>query len=115
MPACLAASISSVPGGAVTGLPSMVRVTVVAVVVSAMKLPGEPLLSRGNGAFLIWARAELHVLVELVPELLQDTDRRHGGSVAQGTQGLAQDVVRNVQRRIGVASDAGAAVEALEQ
>src|SRR5258706_16138111 len=86
MPAWRAASIISVPLGAWTGLPSIVRVT--------------------RSGMLDHHRFGNNILVKIAGEFLDDGDRRHGGGVAQRAEGAAQHVLRKLAQQCGVLASA---------
>src|SRR5579885_784648 len=107
MPARLAASMTSVPGGACTGFPSIVRFTK-----SAMER-----LSRHHelAGLLVRAGLAVQMVLELVVKLLHNRHRGHGRGVAQRAEGPAEHVLGQVADQRDIAPLAHAVVEALEQ
>src|SRR5690349_5798091 len=108
MPAARHASISSVPAGTVTFLPSTVRFT------SAMNS-----LSCALGAHQLDQRLRLRrrwicpdVLLELVAEFFEEADHRHGRGVAERAEGAPQHVFGEVAHIVDVLRGAVALVEA---
>src|ERR1700761_8219832 len=130
------ASISRVPAGAVSFLPSTVKVTSAMVYCpfrrgSRVEIRGCPLkpksgshgalrvlllISSGIGQGLLMevgvgARFAVEMVFEFVAELVHESDGRHGRCVSQGTEGPAQHVLRQVTNVVDILGDAGSGVE----
>src|ERR1700691_1829441 len=110
MPTVLQASISSVPAGAVTFLPSTVSVT------SAM---GD--LVRKNGElfdcafFFVRAWLPIQMIFEFLAELLHERDSRHRRRIAQRTEGPPQHVLRQILHVVDIFHHAAAAMKASQR
>src|ERR1039457_5692330 len=139
MPTVLAASITRVWGGTLTGRPPMVRL-----ISSGMG----PRLRRGMGRIAPWAnrvqpsnsngrnwwqspvctsgssyghraftvlvgaRFAIQMILEFLPELLHDGDGRHSGGIAQGTERPAQHIPRDIADQVDIGARALPIVEA---
>src|SRR5208337_883319 len=64
---------------------------------------------------LVGAMPQLQALLKLVPELLDDADRRQRGRVTQRAKRLAQDVIRDIQQRVGIFRQPTLVVKSIEQ
>src|SRR6266568_3034871 len=96
MPTCLAALISSVPGAACTGLPSMVRFMREAI---RNVRRSSLLVSRScerQLMFMLEGSGARQMGFEFVPEFFDEGHHGHGGGVAEGAKGAAEHVLRNV-------------------
>src|ERR1700690_712896 len=106
MPTVLHASISSVPAGAVTFLPSTVSVT------SAMgKLVRENWLFFRHARLFVWARPAFQMVFKLFAELLHKRNSRHRGRIAQRTERPPQHVLRKILHVVDVLHHAAAGVK----
>src|ERR1035441_10228580 len=74
------------------------------------RLPTCPTMrsSYGHRAFtvLVGARFAVQVVLEFLPELLHDGDGRHGGGIAQGAEGAAQHVPRDIADQVDIGARA---------
>src|SRR5579883_3671903 len=129
MPTVFAASMTSVPGAACTARPSIVRFTRSAIEIRIQETgvrsqnagpPDSCLLtpvslpsnSHQRAMLLVRARLSVQMIFKFVPELLHDRDRRHGRGIAQGAEGAAEHVLRDVADQVDVVLRAAAFVEA---
>src|SRR5580692_5113488 len=105
------ASISRVPAGAVSFLPSTVKVT------SAM----DSYLCRSCAAkcrfrlVRVGTGFAVQVVFKLLAKLVNEGDGGHGGCVAQGAEGAAQHVLRQITNIVDIFGHAAARVEASER
>src|SRR5262245_27717716 len=91
MPTLLQASMSSVPAGAVTFLPSTVRFTSG---IGNLVCEHWKLLDRSF--FFVGAGSPFQMVLELFSKLLHERDRGHGRSIAEWTESSAQHVLGKV-------------------
>src|SRR5450631_4253911 len=108
MPALRHASMSSVPAGAVSFLPSTVKVT------SAIRLQ-RPL---HHGQFYMFserARFAVQVIFKLFAEFLHKAQRGHCGRIAQWSEGAAHHVLGQVLNVIDVFRRSKSCMEARER
>src|ERR1700675_4422067 len=136
MPTRLQASISSVPAGAVTFLPSTVSVTSAIFVAPASRrqsvvrvarallpatafLGGDKALSGHHrfhrALFFIRARPAFQMILKLFAELFHERDRRHRRRIAQRTKRPAQHVLREILHVIDILFHAAAAMESSQR
>src|SRR5215207_5759270 len=108
MPACLAASMSSMPLGATTGRSSIVRLTVSDV----GEVTPRPPRSVSRSPRVERACPAVDVLLVLGAELFDRRDHGAGRKVAEGAQDLAADLARQRQQQIQVAGHAAAGLDA---
>src|SRR6266496_2076723 len=102
MPTVLAASITSIPGGACTSLPSIVSLTTSAMNSASPRLRVEK-PSRRYHLPLVRTGFPIQMVLKLVPELLHNRNCRHGGRVAQRAERPAEHVLGNIADQIDVA------------
>src|SRR5688572_12204540 len=96
MPTRLAASISSVPAGACTARPSMVKFTESGIKCYQFSHRG------GNSAQFSF---------KLIAELLDDRDSGQRGGIPKRTEGSAEHVLREFANKIDIGGDADPRVE----
>src|SRR5579864_2142714 len=108
MPTLLQASISSVPAGAVTFLPSTVMFTSAIkifvrhwqnVISLALAKPANKYLSFDqfhHFSTFKGTRLTIQVIFKFLSEFLHDGNCRHGGGVAEWTEGASQHVFRKI-------------------
>src|SRR5579884_1107387 len=104
MPTCLAALISNVPGAACTAFPSIVRLTKSAIFV----------LYQRHLVLLSKRACAVEMGLKLISEFFDERHHGHGSRVAEGAEGAAQHVFRDVVHDRNVALDATAGMEPVE-
>src|SRR6266481_4076534 len=126
MPALLQASISKVPAGAVTFLPSTVMFT--SAIKSSLVVRRWPKIVSVGGVnqrpttgflrqhrlrrFLKRARLAVQMILKLLPKLLDERHGRHGRGITQRAERPAQHVFRQVVHVVDIFFHAAARVKA---
>src|SRR5579884_2382186 len=125
MPAAFAASITRVPGAAVTAFPSIVSFTGSAIALNSFRshrgrvgtprrAEGPRTASCGHHFVLVGARFAVQMIFEFAAELLHDGEGGHSRGIAQRAESAAHHVARNIADQVDVALGAAARVEAVE-
>src|ERR1700690_1250676 len=123
MPTLLQASISRVPAGAATFLPSTVMLMSAILECGAGALPRAALSTnlelRQNwlryAVGLKWTRFSIQMIFEFFPEFLHDGNGRQRRRIAQRAKRAAQHVLRQILNVVDIFFHSGAGVEAGER
>src|SRR6185312_7858838 len=115
MPSFVAASITVAPLSTVTALPSISRLMgIQSAAIWCATVFESGCCSGVLAARLHVAALVVDVVLELAPEHLHEGARGHGHRVAEGTDGAALDVVREVEQQVEVFHAALAMLDAIE-